>query len=275
MQAILQYFHFNVDSWPDKFAVVAILLVLSGLSRVYSSMASTDQQKNSAQQLVETCDSLTIALGLVLLLVQPFIVQTFWVPSGSMENTLLEQDRILVSKLIYRISDPRPGDIVVFKAPPEAIRESLQPDGTDFVKRCIGAPGDVVTIQDRALYRNGKLIAEPYTRWGDDEGLAVRFSYDMKIVDQAVYYREYDPSGIPGKWQHNQEPVDEGDQLTVSEALPGKIPPGEFLMLGDHRNASLDGHYWGFVPRANIVGKAFCVFWPLTRLRVLDHAPAK
>lgn len=266
--------HFNFDSWPNKLLVVGGLLLACGLVRLLQSWARGGPFHESLSQVLETLESATIALGLVLLIVQPFIVQTFWVPSGSMENTLLTGDRILVSRFIYRVSDPQPGDVVVFRAPEEALLLSGQPAGTDFVKRCIGTSGDVIEIKNRVLYRNGLRISEAYTRWGDGDPPAhTRFAYDLKIVGDGVYYRMYDALGHVGNWQRNEADVDQADQDLITESAPGKVPPGQYLMLGDHRDQSLDGHCWGFVANSDLVGRAFCIFWPLNRLELLDHVP--
>ena len=136
---------------------------------------------------------------------------------------------------------------------------------------------------NREIYHNGQKIREDYTKWSDpatnggafDEfnlaGSTPRYSYDMKIVDDAVYSREYISPTQPGLWTRNGIAVAQTDQAAITAAPPGKVPPGKYLMLGDHRNNSNDGHVWGFVPRENIIGKAVCVFWPPTRLGLVDR----
>lgn len=292
---------FNIDSWFWKIVIVgAILLVRefvrffapnpetqvaqpagAGLSKPRSEKAEHD---DTSKWLIETLDSAAVAIGLVLFVIQPFILQAFYIPSGSMENTLQVRDRLLVSKLIYRLRDPRFQDVVVFKAPKDALLTSDSPEGTDFIKRAIGTPGDVIYVVNRQLYRNGAKIAEPYTKWSDTTTAAnlpsinpaapdafvgaARDSYDMKIVDGVVYSRGYGEDGEPGLWTRANVPIENQDE--VSAAPNGAVPPGQILVLGDHRNNSNDGHVWGFVPRENIVGKAVCVFWPPTRLGLVE-----
>ncbi len=275
-------FNFNIDSWPWKFAVIFALLGMRAFVSLLSPKDKHAETNETAKWLTETIDSAAIAIGLVLFIIQPFILQAFYIPSGSMEDTLRIQDRLLVSKLIYRLKEPQFQDVVVFKAPPEARINNANPqEEIDFIKRCMGVGGDTVEVRDRRVYRNGKLVPEPYVKWSDAGntvmpgapdalGGTLRYSYDMKIYKDAVYSREYIAPGQPGRWMQNGEAAPEGDQNAITAAKAGKIPLTKFLMLGDHRNNSNDGHVWGFVPRANIVGKAICVFWPPTRLGLVD-----
>jgi signal peptidase I len=276
--------HFNIDSWPWKFAVLFALLGMRAFIILLTPKDRNSEGGETSKWLVETLDSAAIAIGLVLFIIQPFILQAFYIPSGSMEDTLRISDRLLVSKMVYRLREPHFQDVVVFKAPPEALRTSGTTEQQDFIKRCIGTPGDVIEVKDRVLYRNGKKVPEIYTKWSDantaignapDERAgsfsAARYSYDMKIVDGVVYSREYQGPNQPGQWSRSNEAMPEADQDAITRATPGKVPRDHFLMLGDHRNNSNDGHVWGFVPRENIVGKAICVFWPPTRLGLVDQ----
>ena len=275
---------FNIDSWPWKFAVVFALLLMREFIRVLSPKDKHSEGSETSKWLIETIDSAAIAIGLVLFVIQPFILQAFFIPSGSMEDTLLVQDRLLVSKLIYRLHDPEFQDVVVFKAPPAALATSNENPGedTDYIKRCMGLPGDEIHVINRVVYRNGVKVAEPYTKWVNPPATTDAsgqfsapadppFTYDMKIVGDAVYSRQYDSDGQPEGWTSMNIRVAEDQQAAISAAPWGRIPKGFFLMLGDHRSNSNDGHVWGFVPRANIVGKAVCVFWPATRLGLVDR----
>ncbi len=289
----MQIGQFNIDSWPWKIAVVVALLGMREFVRLLSPKERVvgggvgggvvTERGETSKWLIETIDSAAIAIGLVLFVIRPFILQAFFIPSGSMENTLRIGDRLLVSKLVYRLQEPAFQDVIVFKAPPAA----NNPPDTDFIKRCIGTPGDTITLVDRQLYRNGKKVPEIYTNWinpdaslslsGSPDGsilgsvAAPRYSYDMKIVGDAVYSRTYlDSEGRePGLWRKNE--VEAPDQDAITNAKPGKVPPGQYLFMGDHRSNSNDGHVWGFAPRSNIVGKAICVFWPPTRLGLVDR----
>lgn len=263
-----------LDSWPVKFAVLGFLLLLR--FAFFKWRPRVEKWAAFAVSGREMLDSAVVTLAVVFLALQPFVVQAFYIPTGSMENTLPPGDRILASKWIYRVGDPKFRDVVVFEAPDAALLSSGQPRGTFFVKRCIGTPGDVVEIRGRTLFRNGIRVAEPYTKWKDgDETLVGRFSYDLKIVGGAVYSRRYDFSGQAQPWTKNHVIVAQADQNRISSARAAKVPAGLFLMLGDHRNNSEDGHVWGFVPRQNVVGKAFGVFWPPRHWGVVDFKSAR
>ncbi len=277
---------FNIDSWPWKIAVVAALLGMREFVRLLSPKGANGERGETAKWGIETIDSAAIAIGLVLFVIQPFILQAFYIPSGSMEDTLRIHDRLLVSKMVYRLKEPAFQDVIVFKAPPAALLNQNQKEEIDFIKRCMGTPGDTVYMVDRQIFRNGKKVPEIYTKWSDpgsslgltgapDEGSfgggAPRYSYDMKIVGEAVYSREYLGPNERGPWSRNNVVEPESNQSAITQAAPGKVPPGHYLFLGDHRNNSNDGHVWGFAPRANVVGKAICVFWPPTRLGLVDR----
>ncbi len=252
------------DSWPVKFAIVGALIGAKLFVQLCSPVEGDGQRSEASKSITETLDSAAIALGLVLFIIQPFLLQAFYIPSGSMEDTLRVSDRLLVSKLIYRMREPGFQDVVVFKAP-----DASGSGGEDFIKRCIGTPGHVVEIKNRRLYRDGKLINEPYPKWSPQPGAPI-YSYDMKIVDGKVYSREYIDSGQPGQWVQAPRSY-ESDQARIDGAKAEAVPAGKLLMLGDHRNNSNDGHAWGFVPRENVVGKAIFVFWPPTRLGLVDR----
>ncbi|MEU1399902.1 signal peptidase I [Micromonospora zamorensis] len=179
---------------------------------------------------------LPILLGvaiLVAVLVRAFVLQTFFIPSPSMENTLKIDDRVLVNKLVYDFRSPHRGEVIVFKAP---TAWSGNPDGEDFIKRVIGVPGDHVVCCDpeERLMINGKSLDEPYI-----------FSMD----------------GIRDK------PADQEFDITV--------PEGRLWVMGDHRSASGDSlEHWqqsgqniteATIPEDDVVGRAFTVFWPVSR----------
>jgi signal peptidase I len=100
-----------------------------------------------------------LAAFLASLLIKTYVVQTFWIPSASMENTLLINDHLLVNKLAYKIGSVKRGDIVVFKRPPGETDKSID----DLIKRVIGLPGDTVQETNGVVYVNGNQLAEPYT----------------------------------------------------------------------------------------------------------------
>jgi signal peptidase I len=285
---------FNTDSWVWKIAIVIAILAVREFVRAVGGgttqrtlahaarqpgggmsvrSSGADDTNENVKWIIETLDSAALAIGLVLFVIQPFLLQAFYIPSGSMEDTLRYQptgDRLLVSKFVYRMRDPRASDVVVFKPPPQA---DAKP-GDDFIKRCIGAPGDIVEARGRSYFRNGKSIKEPYVKWSSQT-----YSYDMKIVDGKLYTRESNPAygfNSTAQWVQEghgaigaREPAP--DQAYITNHKPEPIPAGMYLMLGDHRDNSNDSHAWGLVPRKNIIGKAFFVFWPPRRLGLIDN----
>ncbi len=260
----------SFDSWGVKIAVVLALIAAREFVRLLSPKeASGAVHGENSKWAIETLDSAAIAIGLVLFIIQPFLLQAFWIPSGSMEDTLRIDDRLLVSKLVYKMRDPRFQDVVVFLAPPQA--QDMPGGQDDFIKRCIGTPGDVVYAKNRKYYRKAKdgtqftQLNEPYVKWSQP-GLASSLGYDMKIVDGTIYSRD---NSAPDLWRAND--IEATDQNRIENATPEPVPAGMFLMLGDHRSNSKDSHIWGFVPRANVVGKAICVFWPPTRVGLVDR----
>jgi signal peptidase I len=172
------------------------------------------------------------------------LIQAFYIPSASMEDTLQINDRVLVSKVPYYFHDPQRGDVIVFSEPDPAkqpqrsfiggiahwIFEGIgvqKPDNPDFIKRVIGLPGDTVWAKNNQVYVNGVPINEPYVK------------------------------GTTGDF----------DKVHV--------PQGMYFVMGDNRQESMDSRYGlgviadpktmpgiGFIPRDNIIGKAWVIVWP-------------
>jgi len=168
----------------------------------------------------ETVETIVIAFILAFL-IRTFVVQAFYIPSGSMKPNLQIGDRILAYKFLYGLKNVKRGDIIVFKFP-------LNPR-KDFIKRVIGLPGDIIKIENKEIYVNGKQLSEPYIVHGD-------------------------------KWNSG---------FPRDEYPPTPVPAGSLFMLGDNRDSSDDSRYWGFVPAQNLVGEAFLVYWPLWRIRIM------
>lgn len=134
--------------------VIAAVVILFAARMVLGKYKS-----RAAKSAAETVESALIAIVLVFLIIKPFIVQAFYIPSTSMLPTLRKQDHILVNKFIYRFREPRYGDIIVFKCPPEA---STDGEEKDFIKRLVGRSDDVLEVKAGSLYRNGSRVKEPY-----------------------------------------------------------------------------------------------------------------
>jgi signal peptidase I len=174
------------------------------------------------------------------------LVQAFVIPTGSMEDTLLIGDHLLVDKLAYAPSDAvgrhllpytdvKRGDIIVFRYPVD-IKQT-------FVKRVIGVPGDRIRLVHKDVYRNGEKINEPYK---------------VNKADYFEPYRDDFPSAPP-----NSQVLDRGMAMLEHNVVNGEVvvPPGSYFAMGDNRDSSLDSRYWGFVPRENIMGKPLIIYW--------------
>ncbi|MBQ1042388.1 MULTISPECIES: signal peptidase I [unclassified Micromonospora] len=178
---------------------------------------------------------LPILLGvaiLVAVLVRAFVLQTFFIPSPSMENTLKIDDRVLVNKLVYDFRSPHRGEVIVFKAPTEW---SGNPDGEDFIKRVIGVGGDHVVCCDRTggqerLVINGKPVDEPFIFPGN------------KPADQ-----DFDITVPKGRlWVMGDHREASGDSLE------------HWQQSGEDINVAT-------IPEGEVVGRAFTIFWPVGR----------
>jgi len=181
----------------------------------------------------EWVEALLWAAFIAFCVVRPFIIQAFKIPTGSMRMTLLEGDIILVNKFLYGAKIP----FTDFRLP--AVRQPRRGDvivfiypenpKKDFIKRLVGLPGETLEIRNGTIYIDGKPLLDP--------------------LFSSRYY--YNRGGF----------APEGKTIV--------IPPGNFFMLGDNSASSQDSRYWGFVPHANILGKALVVYWPLQRIRMV------
>ncbi len=173
------------------------------------------------------------------------LVQAFVIPTGSMEDTLLIGDHLLVDKLCYAPPGPvskfilpyheiQRGDIIVFRYPVD-IQQT-------FVKRAIGVPGDRIRVVNKQLILNGKPVYEPYVY------------HKTEYIDS---YRDNFPS------DPNVHVVESALDMLQNHVQNGEVvvPSGFIFAMGDNRDSSLDSRYWGFVPRDNIIGKPLIIYW--------------
>ncbi len=180
------------------------------------------------------------------LFVLTFIVQPYRIPSGSMEETLQIGDFLLVNKVVFAHPGPwrhllayepiKRDDIVVFHYP---VDHSLH-----LVKRVIGVPGDRVRLHHGRVLIDERSQKEPFALY-----IA---SYPSEYRDEFPIPNYTDPDVSTRWWMEMKHDVQNGELV---------IPPGEYFVLGDNRNDSLDSRYWGFVPRQNIVGEPFLVYF--------------
>jgi len=182
---------------------------------------------------------------LLLLFLTTTLVQAFVIPTGSMEDTLLVGDHLLVDKLAYAPAGPvskwilpyqpiKRGDIIVFRYPVDISQT--------FVKRCMGVPGDRIRIINKQVYLNGVKLDEPYK---------------VNKTDYIDSYRD----NFPGEPNANVYPgaIDMLQHHVVNGEIV--VPPNYYFAMGDNRDSSLDSRYWGFVPRENIIGKPLIIYW--------------
>ncbi len=208
-----------------------------------------EANKKSASR--DTLESLVVTVILAIF-GTTFVLQAFKIPTGSMENTLLIGDHLLVNKFAFAFHaapltrllpyrEIRRGDVVVFKYPPS--NDQTEP-GEHFVKRVIGLPGDRLRILHRQLFVNGQAIAEPYVHHTFTDQL--RAGDDFPPPGEVL-------GGATPRWSEEiQNYVKDGELV---------VPPGQYFMMGDNREQSWDSRFWGFVPRELISGRPLLVYW--------------
>lgn len=182
------------------------------------------------------------------LFVLTFVFQNFVIPSGSMLKTLLVGDHVVADRItlapkaswapfVYYRSVRR-GDVIVFYKPGE-------PDMT-LVKRVVGIPGDRIHLRNGVVYLNGKAQTEPHAAKTTDQNY-------LPYIDDFPAVPPSEANGVTATWAAELPTHIQGEDLVV--------PAGDYFCMGDNRPNSLDGRYWGFVPRANIVGRPLFVYW--------------
>lgn len=211
-----------------------------------TSATETTRKVGVGRWAWEWTKSLVIAFSLFLV-IRTFLVEAFRIPTGSMENTLLVGDFLLVNKAVYGASvplthkhlpafkNPNRGDVIVFIPPHE-------PD-KNYVKRLIGAPGDTLEMHNKVLVRNGKSLSEPYTEHTDPNN---------DVYAPSMYWQcEYRPAKLK----------DDDCRPTRDNWGPVVVPEGRYMVLGDNRDDSEDSRYWGFVDRSAIKGKPLFIYY--------------
>lgn len=205
-----------------------------------------EERPQKKRHVKETVEAVVIALVLALF-IRTFVIQAFKIPSGSMEDTLLVGDHIIVTKFSYGLQVPKPamikvfgvtvpffqttlvrawgeverGDIVVFRFPDDRHK--------DYIKRVVGLPGETVEIKNRTIYIDDLAWDDPYG-----------------VYKGALYGSDASRSGRVGRNAHFG---------------PYTVPDGQVFVMGDNRDRSFDSRYWGTVPVNDIKGKAWLIYW--------------
>jgi signal peptidase I len=200
------------------------------------SIDTVPEDRSEERSFLREVPVLILIAFVIAIVIKTFLVQAFYIPSESMENTLMPGDRVLVNKLSYVVGDIHRDNVVVFANPnPAAVPDRgivlgflhwlgeglgfAQPEDEDLIKRVIGLPGDSVEIRDNVVYVNGSALDEPYL-----------------------------PSGA---------------QACNGTFRRTTVPAGRLFVLGDNRCHSGDSRYdLGMVPEDDVVGRAFVIIWP-------------
>jgi signal peptidase I len=208
------------------------------LSKVEESVASNTEEAPKKKSALRENIEVFIVAALLALFIRTFIVQAFKIPSGSMKETLQIGDHILVNKFIYGvklpfvmttiipITDPKRGDIVVFKFPEDPKK--------DFIKRAVAVGGDTLEIINKQVYVNGARQDHPF----------------------AVFKEE----GIIPPCTELQKSMG-FDRCNKDNYGPVTVPENKIFVMGDNRDHSYDSRFWGFVDLKVVKGKAFMIYW--------------
>ncbi|MBN1560856.1 signal peptidase I [candidate division KSB1 bacterium] len=227
-------------------------------------------QPKGKSALTEYLQALAIAL-IVALILRLFVVQAFRIPTGSMKDTLLVGDFLLVNKFIYgartpegiagtslklpslrlpAVRQPQRGDIVIFKFPNDT--------SIDYIKRCVGLPGDTIQVRTNTVYINGKPE-------GEEHFLQEKFDPEEQATFR--YYRVHAPDLQYTIRKRLKKPA-------AQNYGPVVVPPDHLFMMGDNRDNSSDSRFWGFVPMEYVGGRAMFIYFSFDTVKWrLRHIP--
>jgi signal peptidase I len=249
----------------DLALILTALAALSGLIWLVDALLFAKKRRLMQAEGEEVAEPVAVEYARSLfpiifgvLILRSFLAEPFRIPSISMMPTLLVGDFILVNKFAYgirlpvlntkviEIGEPQRGDVVVFRYP------GMGPDdrdaGQDYIKRVVGLPGDHIEFRDQIVYVNGVAVAkrplpDAYIGSGDEGRLMTGATEYVVQLGDRVHHSLEDTTqprtDLEGAWD---------------------VKPGEYFVMGDNRDRSMDSRVWGFVPESNLVGKAFLVW---------------
>ena len=209
-----------------------------------------------------------------------FILQAVTVPTGSMQNTILIGDYLLVNKFIFAPSgNPVPllpqrdvmrGDIIVFKYPGNKVNprndsaRGIVPYQINYVKRVIGLPGETVEFRNNQVFINGQLLPERRVIGDAEDEESALTTREFEPAQPGEKYSVYYSEGTMNNVLANRRMSRTGYEFGV-EGKTMQVPENHFFVMGDSRDNSEDSRYWGFVPRELIIGRAMFVYWSCDR----------
>jgi len=227
--------------------MVTLVFVTGIIWLIDSLFWASNRVKDAKEPLMVEYARSFFPIILVVLVIRSFIAEPFRIPSGSMLPTLHVGDFILVNKFAYgvrlpvintkiiEVSKPKRGDVLVFRYPKNP--------KVDYIKRVVGLPGDTVGYFDKTIYINGKIINQQSKEKNKSTLAVVPASSELYIETLG---------------EHSHELlIDPKRRLIEGEML---VPAGEYFVMGDNRDNSNDSRFWGTVPEANLVGKAFFIW---------------
>lgn len=273
-------------------------------NRTLTSKTSGDKKKEEKKSKINEYFNALVYAAIVAFIIKVFLFEAYRIPTGSMEETLLVGDFLIVTKFTYGATTPRTipftnvripyvklpgfkdpelGDVIVFDYPGD--RDQIEsPEQINYIKRCVGLPGDKIQIINKVLYVNDKIFPNPPDAILGSKVNAAGLD-DYRIFPKGSGWNEdnYGPVQIPKKGdviQINTQNFDtwkyfvmkEGNKIELRNNVvfvnDQELANGQYevkrdylFMMGDNRNNSADSRFWGFMPTENIVGEAFMIYW--------------
>lgn len=218
--------------------ILVTLTAVTGFVCLYAKIGKTTNKN----WLIDTCKSF-FPVFIIVLVLRSFLFEAFRIPTGSMKPTLLDGDFIIVNKYTYGVrlpilgtkllplGNPKVGDIIVFR----------HTDGKDLIKRVVGVPGDHIRYENKQLFINDKLMHTDFVQSTEDDNIPTLESIEhLQDVTHSIYIYPHRIIDYPYK-----------DVV---------VPEGSYFVLGDNRDNSEDGRFWGFVRDKDLLGKALATW---------------